>query len=144
MRNVWIANDGAEFEVEEDCLMHELGIEAAALVDFNQFVCTNGDTLLHFGDISDVLHTMSCGEIDAFICFTQDAVDALAKVAPNYFDYSVAYDAQVGVLYFYESFFGDGYSTLEELNESLAKQKEVILAPYTNSIIPLINSRQKG
>lgn len=144
MRNVWIANDGTEFELEEDCLMHELGIEAGALVDFNQFVCTNGDTLLHFGDISDVIRTMDCGEIEAFICFTQAAADALAKVAPDYFDYSAAYNAQVGVLYFYETYFDGGYITLEELDKKLAKQKKVILAPYINSIIPLINSRQKG
>lgn len=144
MRNAWIANDGMEFEHKEDCLMHELGIEAAALVDFNQFVCTNGDTLLHFGDISDVIQTLDCGEIDSFICLTQAAADALAKVAPDYFDYSVAYNAQVGVLYFYESYFDGGYITLEELDKKLEKQKKAILMPYANSIIPLINSRQKG
>lgn len=144
MRNVWIANDGTEFKLKEDCLMHELGIEAAALVDFNQFVCTHDDTLLHFGDISDVIQAMSNGSIDSFVCFTQAAVDALVKLAPNYFDFSIVYDVEVGVLYFYESFFGDGYTTLEELDETLERQKEEILMPYTNSIIPLINSRRKG
>ena len=32
----------------------------------------------------------------------------------------------------------------EKEEKKLAKQKELLLAPYTNSIIPLINSRQKG